>query len=122
VLLTFPNSATDFYTLIGSKFISKEVQKRFEIVGRASKNTELAQALRKRIAERTPLLVSPHVTSRPLVANAASMLDTTRLTLFEADGLLAVFTLGTSERRQRTTCCARQLDKKRNAMYVTKGK
>lgn len=81
----------------------------------------MAKALRERIDERTPLLVSPHVTSRPLVPNASSVLNDEKLTLFEADGLLAVFTLGKSERRQRTTCCARQLDRKRNAMYVTKG-
>jgi len=110
----------DFYSLIGSKFISKEVQKRYEIVGSAQDATSLTRALRERIDERTPLLVSPHVTSRDLVPNAALVLDTERLTIFEADGLLAVFTLGKSERRQRTTCCARHLDRKRNAMYVTK--
>lgn len=110
----------DFYTLIGSKFISKEVEKRFEIVGRADRNTGLVKALRERINERTPLLVSPYVTSRPLVADAATVLDEEKLSLFEADGLLAVYTLGKTERRQRTTCAFRQLDRKRNAMYFTK--
>ena len=110
----------DFYRMIGAHFISKEVQKRYEIVGRAARGTSLTKALRERIDERTPLLVSPHVTSRSLVPKAASILEDDSLTLFEADGLLAVFTLGKSERRQRTTCCARSLDRKRNAMYVTK--
>lgn len=110
----------DFYRMIGAHFISKEVQKRYEIVGRAARGTSLTKALRERINERTPLLVSPHVTSRSLVPKAASILEEDALTLFEADGLLAVFTLGKSERRQRTTCCARSQDKKRNAMYVTK--
>lgn len=109
----------DFYCLIGSKFISKEVNKRFEIVGRAVRNTDMVQALAERIEQRTPLLLSPHVTSRPLVPNAESILDRNKLSLFHADGLLAVFSLGRSERRQRTTCCYRPLDRKKNAMYVT---
>jgi len=110
----------DFYVQIGSQFISSSVHKRFEIVGRAQKSTNLAKALRERIEERTPLLVSPYVTSRPLVPHAASVLEGNRLTIFESDGLLAVYTLGKAERRQRTTCCARPLDKKHHAMYVTK--
>ncbi|CAB9498392.1 HATPase_c domain protein [Seminavis robusta] len=110
----------DFYILIGSSYISKVVEKRFEIVGRAVRNTSLVKALQERINERTPLLVSPHVTSRALVPNAHEKLDNEKLSLFEADGLLAVFTLGRAERRQRTTCCSRQLDKRKNALYVTK--
>lgn len=109
----------DFYKVIGSKFISNAIGKRFEIVGRAVRNSDLVSALMERIYQRSPLLVSPHVTSRPLVPNAASLLDSDRLSLFHADGLLAVFTLERSERRQRTTCCSRPLDRKRNAMYVT---
>lgn len=72
----------------------------------------------ERIDQRSPLLVSPHVTSRPLVPDASSLLGK-RLSIFHADGLLAVFTLKHAERRQQTTCCSRKLDRKQNALYVT---
>jgi hypothetical protein len=109
----------DFYILLGSRFISKEVEKRFEIVGRATSGTSRTVALMERIKERAPLLVSPYVTSRPLVPRAAAVLDPGHLEVFEADDLIAVYKLLKMERRQRVTCCAKPLGgRKKNALYV----
>ena len=81
----------DFYALIGSKYISKEVNKRYHVTGEAKKNTTLTLALQERIHERGPLLVSPSVTSRALVANASAIIDDSKLDIFEANCLYLFF-------------------------------
>lgn len=109
----------EFYALIGSKYISKEVDKKFDVIGAAKRKTELTKALLDRIHERSPLLVSPSVTSRPLVANAASVLDEKHLEIFEASELKAVYSLGKSVRSQQTTCCSQPGPSNKNRLYVT---
>jgi len=108
----------DFYVLLGSCYISKSVDRRFEIVGRPSSNTSLTKALKERILERSPLLVSPSVTSRPLVANAPAVFSESRLTILEASTLMAVYSLNGISRRNRTTCFSKRLKGEDNAIYV----
>jgi Protein of unknown function (DUF3684) len=108
----------DFYIRLGSRYISKSVERRFEVVGSPKTNTSLTNALRDRLAERGPLLVSPSITSRPLVSGAAALLSEKRLEFYEAANLLAVFTLGSTSRRSRTTCFSRPNGAK-NAIFVT---
>ena len=89
----------DFYAALGSSYISKSAERRFEVVGKPSANTFLSLALKERIMERAPLLVSPHVTSRPLVPDAASILDEKNLEFFQASNLMAVYSLRGVSRR-----------------------
>ncbi len=110
----------EFYSRLGSPYISKRVQKDFEVIGRLVNNTELTRALGDRIRERTPLLVSPGVTSRPLLSGAAAILGEKNLVISEASDLKAVYTLGDAVRRQRITCCPNALGGRRNALYVTR--
>mmetsp|Transcript_24134 Transcript_24134/g.59049 ORF Transcript_24134/g.59049 Transcript_24134/m.59049 type:complete len:1833 (-) Transcript_24134:1433-6931(-) len=110
----------DFYSLIGSKYISKEVKKKYHIVGEARKNSSLTKDLVGRIQERGPLLVSPSVTSRPLVSNAASIIDEKKLDIVEVPELKAVFSLKQSTRSQKITCCSTQTKFGKNCLYVTK--
>jgi hypothetical protein len=111
--------------LLGSRYISKSVDRRFEIVGKPSDDTSLTIALQERILERSPLLVSPSITSRPLVADAASIVSEKRLSIFEAPSLMAVYSLGGTVRRSRTTCFSRQVNgqfgAKNHAIYVVDG-
>jgi hypothetical protein len=115
----------DFYVLLGSRYISKSVDRRFEVVGKSSDDTALTIALKERILERSPLLVSPSITSRPLVADAASIVSDKRLLVLEAPSLMAVYSLGGTVRRSRTTCFSRQVSGqfgvKKNAIYVVEG-
>ena len=108
----------NFYHELGSHYISKQVHKTFEVIGKTeSRNTEVTRLLAERIRERTPLLVSPSVTSRPLVHKAASLLDSERLTVYQVENLKAVYSLGRVVRNQRVTCCAKTLGKK-SGLYV----
>jgi hypothetical protein len=84
----------DFYALIGSPYISKHVKKNFDVVGIRRADTPLAVALSERIHERSPLLISPSVTSRRLVSDAAKVLDETHLEIYEVPELLSFYTLG----------------------------
>ena len=112
----------EFYAMIGSKYISKVVAKEFDVLGDTKADSELTKALAERIKERSPLLVSPSVTSRPLVKNAAKVLAESNLKLLEAEQLKAVYSLEKSTRSQKTTCCSQPLSKSRekHALYVTK--
>lgn len=96
----------EFYALIGCEYISKSVERRFEVVGKPMPNTPLTMALLQRVVERAPLLVSPHVTTRPLVSNSTSILD--HLEFFEASNLLAVYSFRGITRRSKTTCFSRK--------------
>ena len=114
----------DFYAMIGSQYISKSVERRFEVVGKPMQHTPLTRALQERVKERAPLLVSPHVTTRPLVNNAASLLDPKRLEFYQATTLLAVYSLRGITRRSKTTCFSRRSagilagQGQRNSIYV----
>lgn len=113
----------DFYVQLGSNYISKSVDRRFEVVGSPSSNTKLTKALKDRIHQRGPLLVSPNVTSRPLVRGASSVLNENSLTFFQAANLMAVYSLDGVTRRNRTTCFSKKMGsviglKKQNALYI----
>jgi hypothetical protein len=64
---------------LGSKYIFKSVDRRFEVVGSPKSNTALTISLRERLRERGPLLVSPIIISCPLVSGAASIIDDRKL-------------------------------------------
>jgi Protein of unknown function (DUF3684) len=110
----------DFYARLGSRYISQSVDRRFEIVGRPSNHTSLTHALQERLRERGPLLVSPSVTSRPLIPDAAAILEEKRLQVYEAKNLLAVYSLDGTVRRNHTTCCSRDMGNKANGVFVVK--
>ena len=109
----------DFYALIGAKYISKEVNKKYDVIGTSRPDTALTKALLERISERSPLLVSPSVTSRPLVPQAQQILDAKHLEVYEASDLKAVYSLGKSVRTQRTTCCSQPGLFNNSSLYVT---
>jgi hypothetical protein len=109
----------DFYALVGSQYISKVVNKKFDVIGKAQVGTRVAMALMERILERGPILVSPSVTSRPLVPNAASLLQERNLDVFQANELKAVYSLSKSIRTQRTTCCVQKGTFNRYSLFVT---
>lgn len=108
----------DFYVKLGSSYISKSVDRRFEFIGRPSSDTALTNALKDRIMQRSPLLVSPSITSRPLVAHADSMFTKDNLNVFEASRLMAVYSLNGVVRRNPTTCFSKQLRGNHSAIYV----
>ena len=97
----------EFYYQLGSRYISTAVERRFEVVGRPSKDTDLTKALKERVLARGPLLVSPNITSRPLVPRADSILTEKRFEVFEASKLMAVYALGGVIRRNSTSCFSR---------------
>ena len=111
----------DFYASLGSQYISKAVSKRFEVIGKPNESTGLTHAIRDRISERAPLLVSPNVTSRPLVTSAASILSRENLAIFQATSLMAVYSLGKITRRAPTTCFSRShgtFGSGKNALFI----
>jgi hypothetical protein len=109
----------DFYISLGSSYISKKVSTSYEVIARHTRDTALTMQLARRIKERSPLLVSPSVTSRPLVSNASSILDDKNLHIVEAVDLKAVYFLGGSVRNQRVSCCAKPTGKRENSLYIT---
>lgn len=109
----------DFYASLGSAYISQKVKTSFEVIGRSQQATSLTKQLGERIRERSPLLVSPSVTSRPLVSNAASILGDGQLNLVEADDLKAVYSLGRTVRNQRVTSCTKPAGMRKNNLYIT---
>jgi hypothetical protein len=109
----------DFYNNLGSSYISKKVSTSYEVIARHTCDTALTMQLAQRIKERSPLLVSPSVTSRPLVSNASSILDDKNLQIVEAVDLKAVYSLGGSVRNQHVSCCAKPTGKKKNSLYIT---
>jgi hypothetical protein len=108
-----------FYATLGSPYISKIVKKSFQILGGASSGTELSKRLAQRLEERRPLLVTPSVTSRPLVPNASKVIEQSKLNIFEVENLKAVYSLNNSTRNQRVTCCTKPLSSSLNGLYVT---
>lgn len=109
----------DFYALIGSSYISKVVEKKFDIVGRPQESAT-TDALMERIQERGPLLVSPSVTSRPLIENASHVFDPKNFAIVQVPELKAVYSLGNSIRTNRTTCCNQPgRSRNRNTLVIT---
>jgi Protein of unknown function (DUF3684) len=108
----------DFYVRLGSPYISKSVERRYEVVGSPKTSTALTTSLRDRLRERSPLLVSPNITSRPLVSGAASIVDDKKLEFYEVSNLLVVYSLGKVSRRTTTTCFSKPSGSK-NAIFIT---
>ena len=109
----------DFYAMLGSKYISKSVGRRYEVFGSPVSNTSLTSSFQDRLKERGPLLVSPMVTSRPLAFGAASIINDDKLDFYEATNLLVVYSLGKESRRTRTTCFSRPEGRGKNAFFMT---
>lgn len=110
----------EFYSLIGSKYISKEVKKKYSIVGVAHEGTNATKKFLERIHERSPLLVSPSITSRGLVPNAKLMFRRGNFDVSEVPDLKAVYSLGNSVKKQSTTCCSQPGNSGKNHFYITR--
>lgn len=108
----------EFYNRIGSKYVSEVVKKDFEVRG-GTYNTALAKSLASRLRERRPLLLSPTNSSRPMVQNAAKMLDDNYLEIMQADKIYAKYTFERSSKHLTVTCCSKQRTAQKITLYVT---
>lgn len=108
----------EFYRRIGSKYVSEVVKKDFEVMGNTRRGTPLAIDCAARIKERRPLLLSPSITSRPLVSKASSILA--NVEIFEADSVRAKYSFGTSSKMINVTCCSKLTKQKNIAIFITK--
>ena len=107
----------EFYRRIGSKYVSEVVKKDFEVMGNTHRGTSLANSCADRIKERRPLLLSPSITSRPLVSNASSILD--NLEIFQADSIRAIYSFERSSKMINVTCCSKVTKRKSIAIFIT---
>ena len=107
----------DFYQRIGSKYVSEVVKKDFEVLGGISRGTSLVKSCSDRIKERRPLLLSPSITSRPLLPTAASTLD--NLEIFQADSIRAIYSFERSSKMMDVTCCSKITKRKSIAIFIT---
>jgi hypothetical protein len=108
----------EFYNRIGSKYVSEVVKKDFEVRG-GTYDTALAKSLASRLRERRPLLLSPTNSSRPMVQNAAKMLDDNYLEIMQADKIYAKYTFERSSKHLTVTCCSKQRTAQKITLYVT---
>jgi hypothetical protein len=110
----------EFYALLGSSYISKVVQKKFDVIGAYQEGTSSTKVLMERIQERSPLLLSSVNSSRSLLVDGApTILEQKNLEIIQAPALKAIYSLGKSTRTQKTTCCVRQKMFKNNSILVT---
>eukprot|EP00978_Attheya_sp_CCMP212_P010585 scaffold25747_cov50-Attheya_sp.AAC.1 len=109
----------EFYRTIGSTYISERVKRTFDVVGATQGETHRTRHVRAVLNERGPLLVSPLVTSRPLVANANILLADKRLDVIEVTEINAQFKLGSAVKSNSLTCCTKPNGKDRNTFYIT---
>jgi hypothetical protein len=110
----------DLYALLGSKYISKVVLKKFDVIGAYKQETTSTKVLMERIQERSPLLLSSGNSSRSLLVDGAStILEEKNLEIIEAPELKAIYSLGRSTRTQKTTCCVRRKMFNKNSIVVT---
>lgn len=107
----------EFYRRIGSKYVSEVVKKNFEVMGSTRRGTPLANSCADRIKERRPLLLSPSITSRPLVSNASTILD--NLEIFQADSIRAIYSFERSSKMINVTCCSKLTARKSIAIFIT---
>ena len=63
----------EFYNSVGSRYVSEVVKKEYEVLGR-QRDTSLTDQFASRITERRPLLLSPSISSRPLVHNGKPLI------------------------------------------------
>lgn len=107
------------YERLGSRYISKSVNKNHRIIGRQLKETSLTREFARRLKERKALLISPKNTSRPLVKDAERYLDERTLQVIQVDGVQAVFSLGVHDKVQQVSCCASRTGRWAVTLYVT---
>ena len=107
------------YERLGSRYISKSVNKNHRITGRQQKETSLTREFARRMKERKALLISPKNTSRPLVKDAERYLDERTLQVIQVDGVQAVFSLGVHDKVQQVSCCASRNGRWAITLYVT---
>ncbi len=109
----------EFYNRIGSKFVSEVVKKDFEVKGETYHDTSLTKSLASRLRERGPLLLSPTNSSRPMVQNAAKMLNENYLEILQADKIHAKYTFERSSKHLTVTCCSKPRTSEKVTLYVT---
>lgn len=110
----------EFYASLGSSYISKVVEKKFDVLGAYEQDTASTSVLMERIQERSPLLLSSSNSSRSLLVNDAQIiLEKRNLEIFQAPALKAIYSLGRSTRTQKTTCCIRHKMFNKNSIVVT---
>jgi len=109
----------EFYNKIGSKYVSEVVKKDFEVQGSTYQDTALTKSFASRIRERRPLLLSPTNSSRPLLPNAAKMLDESRLEIVQAEKIQAKYSFERSSKHLKVTCCSKQGPRQNTIIYVT---
>jgi len=120
----FESDLEEMYASLGSKYLSKEVGKRFQVES-PTEGGVCGTSLGSLIEERRPLLVSPNITSRPLVDSAASVLDSENLRIVQAASITVIYSMsGLSSRvmsmkRKETTCCIKKTKGSKYTLYVT---
>jgi len=108
----------EFYNKVGSKYVSEVVKKDFQVQGNTYHNTALTKSFASRIRERKPLLLSPSNSSRPLLPNAAKVLDD-RLEIVQADKIQARYSFEGSSKHLKVTCCSKQRNRQHTTIYIT---
>jgi len=108
----------EFYHRIGSKYVSEVVKKEFEVQGSTWTDTALTKSFASRIRERRPLLLSPTNSSRPLLPNAAKVLDD-QLEIIQADKIQAKYSFERSSKHLKVTCCSKQRTRQKTTIYIT---
>jgi len=107
------------YFRFGSRYISKSVNKRFRIIGQQRESTNLTKSFSQRLAERKGLLCSQKNASRPLVSDAARLLDESTLEIIEVERIQAIYSLGVHEKVQQVTCCSRRRSRSAVSIFIT---
>ena len=95
------------------------MKKDFEVKGGTYRDTSLTKSLASRLRERRPLLLSPTNSSRPMVENAAKMLDENYLEILQADKIHAKYTFERSSKNLTVTCCSKPRTSQKVTLYVT---
>eukprot|EP00804_Cyclotella_cryptica_P009879 CCRYP_014180-RC/>CCRYP_014180-RC protein AED:0.05 eAED:0.05 QI:56/1/1/1/0.9/0.81/11/470/1857 len=74
-----------------------------------------------RISERRPLVLSPFVSSRPLVPNAVKLLSDDYLEIIEVDdhSIHAKYMFDRSSKSIPTTCCAKSTSSRKTLIFIT---
>lgn len=107
------------YSKIGSKYISKRVQQKFECHGLPRKETRTTKEVMIKIQERKSLLISPTFTSLPLKPNAEGLLSESNLDVHEVDDLSVLYVLDKASRRRGVTCFATSPRRSKTSVYIT---
>ena len=111
----------EFYNRIGSKYVSEVVKKDYEVQGRMNRDTPLTNSFASRIRERRPLLLSPTISSRPLLPNASKVLDDQYLEIVQVDSIQAKYSFDRSSKLLEVTCCSKPLTltSRKTTVFVT---